>query len=204
MAISLVAVGQIITATLQNAIIAAVNAIAASSVTPTTVAGTGVSLSGAKVVASAATAVSVNGCFTSAYSVYDVMYNLTSSGSATMGMTLRLSGTDSTTGYDRVFSRGLNATNTVGTTLNAASWALDITSVTGRHVGKVRLFDPAIAAGTTALIESGTTASAAMTTADGGVYELMVFHRPATAYDGFTVTPTSGNVTGTIWIIGIA
>lgn len=200
--IAAVAAGQKATATIENAEITAINAIAANLMTPTSVAGTGVSLSGAKVVASASTAVSVNGCFTSAYSVYRVVINLTTSGAANIGMTLRVAGTDATTAYDRQSQRALSATNTVVQSLNQASWALDITTVTGRHVGEVELFDPFTAVGTTGKVEFGSTANP-MTAADGAIYNAMILHRTATAYDGFTLTPSTGNVTGSIWVLGV-
>lgn len=202
MAISLVAVGQTITAAIQNAIITVVNAIGANRVTPTTVAGAGVSLSGSKVVVSAASSVSVNGCFTSDYSVYDVIVNLTTSGSATIAMLLRLAGTDAATAYDRLFTRAVTTT-TISQSLNQASWIPATTAVTGRHIAKIRLLDPATAVGTTGLYEYGTTANP-MTSADGTIYQGTLLHRTATAYDGFTLTPSTGTVTGSVWIIGIA
>jgi len=203
MAISLVSVGQKWTATIANALIAAVNGVGASRVTATSVAGSGVSLSGSTVVASAASAISVNGSFSSSYTVYDVVYNLTSSGAAGLSFTMRLSGTDAATNYDRQFTRGLNATNTTVQAVAQTSWALNLTSVTGIHVGKIRLFNPFVAVGTTGLLEAGTTATT-MTAADGAIYQAMLLHRTATAYDGFTITASTGTLSGTINIIGIA
>lgn len=202
MAISLVAVGQKWTATIANAIIAAVNAIASNVVTPTSVAGTGVSLSGANVVVSAATTASVNGCFTSTYSWYEVEFDLTTSGAATLAGTLRLSGTDAATAYDNQRSSGVDATNTTAQTLNQTSFRITVTGITGRSSGRIILYQPAVAVQTTGTVFAGASAN------PGSAGNMSIFtgfwsHRTLTAYDGITFTPSTGNITGTIKVRGI-
>lgn len=170
-------------------------------VTPTSVSTGTIGTYGA-VTVSAATAVSINGCFTTEYDWYEIVLSLTTSGSANISATLRLAGTDASTSYDRQIQRGLNATNTVAQSLNQTSWVLNASAVTGLHVGKMRLFGPAIAAATTGLLEYGTTANP-MTSTDGAIYNSMLLHRTTTAYDGVTLTPSAGTITGAIRVYGI-
>lgn len=202
MAVSNVSVGAKILATIVNAIIALVNAIAYNVVTPTSVAGTGVSLSGANVIASAATSVSINGCFTSTYDWYEVEFDLTTSGAATISGTLRLSGTDAATAYDNQRSSGVDATNTTAQTLNQTSFRITVTGITGRASGTLKIFRPALAVQTTGVVVAGASAN------PGAAGAMSIFtgfwsHRTLTAYDGITFTPSTGNVTGTIKVRGI-
>lgn len=202
MALSTATVGQTITSTIWNAIIALINALGATLATPTSVAGAGVSLSGSKVVVAAASTVSVNGCFTSTYSTYDVIINLTTSGSATIAMTLRLAGTDAATAYDKLMQRAVTTT-TIVQALNQASWLPATLTVTGKHIAKIRLHDPFTAVATTGMYEYAQTANP-MTAADGAISNGTVQHRTLTAYDGFTLTASTGTLTGSVWIVGIA
>lgn len=192
--------GDTITSTIENADRAGINK-TMQLMTPTSVSTGSIGTYGA-VTVSAATAVSINGCFTSEFDWYEIDLSLTTSGAANLGMTLRLSGTDAATAYDRQIQRALNATNTVAQSLNQTSWVLNATAVTGLHVGKARLFNPALAVATTGILEYGTTANP-MTTADGAIYNSMLLHRTTTAYDGLTLTPSTGTITGSIRVYGI-
>lgn len=66
-------------------------------ITPTSVAGTGVSLSSGQVVFSGSTAINVNGCFTSDYRRYRVEINYTHTVGQVLYWRLRAAGTDATT-----------------------------------------------------------------------------------------------------------
>lgn len=202
MAISLVSVGQKLTATIVNAIINAVNASGRPAITPTSVAGTGVSLSGAKVVASAASSISVNGCFTATYDWYAIEFDLTASAGANITLVLRLWGTDATSAYDSNRFTSVNTTGTASQSLNAAALPATMTALAGRHFGTIKLYGPAIAAATVGDVFSGVTPNPMTTSAGHAVLEIQ--HRTATAYDGFTLAVASGNLTGTVRIYGIA
>jgi hypothetical protein len=195
-----VAVGASITAAIENADRAAINK-TEQLVTPTSVANGTIGTYGA-VTFSAASSVSLNGVFTSEFDWYRVDFFATTSGAANIGVNLRLSGTDAVTAYDRINQRGLNVTNTVATSLNQTTWPVTITTVTGFHLGSLRLFNPALASPTVVVGLTGSTANP-MTTADGAAYNMTLQHRTATAYDGITLTPSTGTFTGTVRVYGI-
>jgi hypothetical protein len=200
MAISLVAVGQKWTATIANAIIAALNIQGTSIVTPTSVAGTGTSLSGSKVVAATASTISVNGCFTSTYDSYLVEADLTHSTSSSNTLRLRLSGTDDTAAvYDLQTLSGTGATASAAQVLAATSWGMTgINSIRENH--SITFNSPALAVATEGLLGGRATANP-MTSANGLGFR-MLQHRSLTAYDGFTITPAAGTLTGTVRIYG--
>jgi hypothetical protein len=204
MAISLVTVGGKITATLTNLVITRANAQGTTGIVPTSVAGSGVSVGSNGVVTfTAATAVSVNGCFTSSYDRYQIVFDFTTSGAAALNVTLRASGTDSSTGYDSQRSTAVNATAAAAQSLSAANWigsgAIGITGA--RHSGDILIYNPALAVATTALIRNSIIPNP-MTTASG-LYSGALGHQTASAYDGFTFTPGTGNITGTIRVYGL-
>lgn len=172
-------------------------------VLPTSVAGSGVSLSGTTVVASAATTASANGAFITAFTVYEVDYDLVCSGAATLAFRFRVAGTDSSTGYDQQYNATVNATNFPAQTLNQTSLALDAQAVAGRHNGTLRIRRAATAEVTTGTSITGASANP-MASTTGVVQNAMFSHRPLTAYDGFTIFPSTGNITGTITIRGVS
>jgi hypothetical protein len=170
-------------------------------ITPTSVAGTGVTLSGGQVNFSAATSVSVNGCFTSAYDTYRiVIYGGASAISIGVDARLRLSGTDNATAnsYIRTFVRGVS---------NAASAAI----ITGTSFSFIASTDtdiwstnfdvmrPALASmtGFSGMFAGTSSASSDYVAAFGGR------HNQTVAYDGISIIPQSGNITGVMRIYGL-
>lgn len=203
MALSLVAVGAKITAAIVNGIINAVNANGLAGVVPTSVAGTGVTLGASgKVTVAAATTISINGCFTSAYENYLFIFDLTTSAASGFAVTLRLAGTDAVTAYDSERFTAINATNAAVQSLNSASWVgsggMGIAGAS--QSGELRLYSPALAVATRAKIDNNITPNPMTTSA--GMYIGTLLHRTATAYDGITFTIASGNATGTIRVYG--
>lgn len=176
---------------------------ARGAIVPTSVAGTGTTLSGSVVTATTATSISVNGCFTTAFSLYEVTFDLTSSGAAVLGLTLRVAGTNAVTAYDQQYNATVNATNFPAQILNAASQALNAQAIIGKYNGQIRFFNPATAVATTANMTLGGSANP-MTAGTGFIQTSYLQHRTATAYDGFTITPSTGTLTGTLTIRGIA
>lgn len=203
MALSLATVGGKITATFINLIIAQVNKQGTTSIIPISVAGTGVSVGAAgKVSFSASTTVSVNGCFTSDYTNYLILFDFTTSAVAALNIVLRLSGTNATTAYDSQRVNFQNATVTASQSLNAASWVGSggLGDIAARHTGSLTLYSPAVAAATGGLIHNGITMNPMTTSA--AIYDGFLQHRTTTAYDGFNFTPGSGNITGSLWVYG--
>jgi len=203
MALSLATVGGKITATFINLIIAQVNAQGHTAVIPTSVAGTGVTLGAAgKVSFSASTAVSVNGCFTSTYDNYLLVFDFTTSGAAGLNIALRLAGTDAATAYDSQRLLAQSATASAAQSLNTSNWVgsggIGVASAT--HSGTMTLFSPALAVATRAQIDNNITPNPMTTSA--AYYKGALLHRTTTAYDGFTFTPGTGNITGNVRIYG--
>lgn len=202
MAISLVAVGAKITAAITNSIIGVVNAQGLTSVIPTSVAGSGVSVGAAgKVTFTAATSVSVNGCFTSTYDNYRIMLEVpTVSATVTLTANLRSAGADTTAAnYDLEVLQGTSSTAAAAQAAAGASWSVN-GGVTGTvHDITFELKRPALALPTYGTLFSMVTQNPQTAP---GVAVRGLSHRLSTAYDGFTITPTGGTITGTIRIYG--
>jgi len=200
MALSLASVGQKITAAFINAIIGVVNRQGTTAVIPTSVAGTGVTLGAAgKVTFSASTAVSVNGCFTSTYDNYLIVVDISAtSANSIPQFRLRLAGTDASGATD-YYSNSLVGS---GATAAAGAYSTNLgyiaTASLRETSGELRLFEPALAAPTRWTVTS-------MQHATTPVIQVGVFggrHNLSTAYDGITIYPSTGNITGTFRIYG--
>jgi hypothetical protein len=202
MALSLATVGAKITATAWNLIVTAVNATWAVSVVPTSVSGAGVTVdSTGKVSFTAATSVVVNGCFTSAYNNYLIEMDITTTGAASLPLVLRAAGVNSTSAYDRTRLSGVGATASAAQSLNAAAWEMVAAVITGRHVVSLKVVGPAAAVATVGTIITGSTDNP-MTVA-AGINNAVIQHRTASSHDGFTITPSTGSITGNLRITGL-
>jgi hypothetical protein len=178
----------------------------ATSVVPTSVAGTGVSFSAVTglVSFSAATSVTVNGCFTSAFANYKLVWDVpTTSTNLNITMQLRASGTTATTAYDRLVlgATGAAATPTVANNLNQASWQV-AAATTAQHHSTLELFRPFVAVGTVGILAGNGLTNPPTAAGTFALQQSNLFHRTATAYDGFVLTPSTGNFTGTVAIVG--
>jgi len=197
--ISFVTIGQKITAYIANLIITQVNRQSLTTTIPTSVAGSGVSVSAnGKVSFTTATTVSVNGCFTTDYDNYRIIIDISATSTSNGGgVRMRASGTDnSATEY-----RGRQSYGTVSTFATAAFATTSFpyaAVVATEHFIIIDINAPAIARPTRAQL----TASAWVgTTATADTFVNMK-HNVSTAYDGFTLTPSTGNITGTLTIHG--
>ena len=169
-------------------------------ITPTSVAGSGVTLSGGQVSFSAATAVSVNGCFTSAYENYVIELSITSlSASAGINLRYRAAGSDTTTStYNYAQSRA-GRTSTIDGVSTVSGTVIQLAfQATGYPLqSRIDIFR-----GNT----SGLVGHLSHThTYDGG-YLVVVqsgICLQSTAHDGFTIYPGSGNVTGNLRLYGL-
>jgi hypothetical protein len=163
-------------------------------ITPTSVAGSGVTLSGGLVTIAAASTASVNGCFTSAYENYRVVFTLTAAAN-TINMRYRASSTDAATNYSSKFVYGPYANTTLlgdGNVSAGTSSRISIGNGAGLYVFDV--MGPALAAAT---FHAGAMSESLYAGSIGG------YHSTATAYDGLSIITASGTFTGTLRIYGL-
>lgn len=168
----------------------------ASMVTPTSVAGTGVSLSGGKVSFSASSSISVNGCFSSAYTNYKLIVN--AKGGATseaVRIRFRANGVDTSSAY---YTHAVYTTHTAGPSRNYNAneaqgyigWSADIS-----YNINVELHNPFQSDYTS---WTSTSNGIGSNTATAGTLWGMQY--TTTAFDGFNISPTSGTLTGSVRI----
>ena len=154
---------------------------------------------------SASSSQSLNNVFTSTYQNYLVVTNIDSSSTnLNIFYRMRASGTDSTASY--YSNRLYNDLGTGGTTWgsqsvsNGANWHIQDANGSNSFGFAFELFNPQQAKNTT--FQAGSSGSrygtAFYQSFTGGV------HAVATSYDGITIFPSSGTITGNIRIYGIA
>ena len=163
-------------------------------ITPTSVAGSGVTVSGGQVTFTAATEVAVNGCFTSAYENYRLVFEGTQSTGTTVGMRLRAAGSN---------AAGSNYTFQVLTSSGASASGI---STTGTN------FDY-LAVGNTVSMMSETIvrrpnlAETTQISSLGGRSDYVAvvtgYHTLTTQYDGLALLSIAGNMTGKLRIYGM-
>jgi hypothetical protein len=154
------------------------------------------------VTVSAAAFVTLNGIFTAAYDWYEIYFDLTTSAVAGLNGQLALLGTAIATAYDNQRKTAINATEATLQALNTTAMQFAPINLAAQHTGKLLLMNPAKAQATSGRALTFTSPPAALTSS-GGISDVGVQHRTATAYDGFTITPSSGTITGTIRVIGV-
>jgi len=148
---------------------------------------------------SASTAVSFNNCFSSGFDYYKIYCEMTASASSSLRYRYRASGTDITfSGYQRQQIFGNN------TTLNGArvdNFTFGVFGNTGNGLNAfdITTYKPFVNS-TKATIS--TVVTDAVATATRGGLELTGFSAAA-SYDGITIFPEIGNITGTIRIYGL-
>jgi len=165
---------------------------------PTSVAGTGVSLSGGKVSFTSASSVSVNGCFSSAYSKYRIIINPKySSTSDTLRMRFRANGTDNSSAY---------FTHSIYTTQNGGPSRAYDSNLSNGYIGWVadiswdlnmEVHNPFAADYT-----SWTSLANGIGSNSAVVGTLWGMHNVQSSFDGFTIFPPSGSITGSLRIYG--
>lgn len=171
---------------------------------PTSVAGTGVTLNTTTglVTFTSTTALRLNGCFTSAFRNYRIVFDATGT-AATAALNLGVAGVDSTTGYDITENLARNGVVSSSTALNATAWA--ITGATGgntTHAGVIEVFVPAIARETRIISMVGSHANPAVSSVANALKIGYGTHRPTTAYDGFVLSFSAAQ-SGTVQVMGV-
>jgi hypothetical protein len=173
-------------------------------VTPTSIANSGgsASASGGAVTFTGVSSISLNGCFTTTYDNYEILLQITaSSAAAYTGMRMRVGGTDSTAAS--YSSQSFEAT---GTTVQASRLASQTNWLVAYHdtsypggFASLMVNAPALARNTNmfSTLPYREVAATQMT------YRAMAgVHTVTTAYDGFSLAPASGTITGVVSVYG--
>jgi len=151
---------------------------------------------------SASSAVNINNCFSSTYDVYRFhLYLSAASTTALLQIRLRLSGTNATgANYVRQYLYGSSTTVVAGVSATDTSWTLgqpDATSAPNCFFAG-EIARPALAQATIASIQSAHQDASANWIVVNNNYN----HTLATAYDGLSLFPASGTISGTIRVYG--
>ena len=156
--------------------------------------GTGSSDSLGNVTFTTVSSVSLNGCFSSAYTNYQVILNV--KGSGTLGISARLrAGTDSSASYYR---NGLYAIYT-SATLNG------INSNNAAELGFGNVRNSEDSSYVFEFLKPNLTDRTVINWRGSGANYWDIgaaFHDLTNAYDGFTIYPASGTITGTVRVYG--
>lgn len=179
--------------------IAALNLIIPSSVTVTGgSASSSVSATG-KVTFTSAETVSVNGAFSATYDNYLINLRSNVTAGTFLEFRLRVSGTDSATGYD---GANLRAASTLSNS-NFANTTTGYVTILGNggdtNATQIRVYGPYLA--------QATAWRSVSVTDDNGVSieDWAMTHRTTSAYDGFTLDPSGApSMTGTLAVYGFS
>lgn len=142
----------------------------------------------------AASSVSLNNCFSSTYDNYQVVYSLSHSVSAFLQARVRASGADDTgSNYYEQYLDGTNATASAARSTAASAFQFG-SSGTNRSFGQFTLIGPSLA------VNTGLLGTHYMRAASLTVWGKE--HMVASAYDGLTLYPNTGTITGLIRVYG--
>jgi hypothetical protein len=171
-----------------------------SLITPTSITVTGGSGSistGGGVSFTSASAVSLNGCFSATYDNYKILIDLTGSTTDGAAIRLRASGTDSTSSYSRQYVYADNTSPLYGRVTSQSSWgAIDFTSTTRSSVS-YDIFNPFLTRATSMSGIANTKYPTAQTIPINAYG-----HDAGNSYDGLSLIPGSGTITGSIRVYG--
>ena len=148
-----------------------------------------------------ASSVSVNNCFTSTYTNYKLILNVPTSSNA-VGFRLRASGTDASTNYYAVnYDMFSHNTAISATAAQQATTYIFAGSDKTQTMGEI--FNPQLAQ-VTGFSWQGVSWEPATPRAQTTTTNYKGVHNAATAYDGFTIFPIAGTMTGTYALYGYA
>ena len=175
-----------------------------SLITPTSIANTGgtssISATGA-VTFTSASAISLNGVFSSTYRNYRAIVNFSGSTAGTLGLRFRTSGTDNTNGTPSGYywAGGYLYQQGASITSNTSNY---------NNIGRVSRYDTGAGATTFDIMDPFTSGAATSTfgfsTGGGANWEsLMNYYADgAIIFDGFSLIASTGTVTGVIRVYG--
>jgi hypothetical protein len=150
---------------------------------------------------SAASSVSVNSCFTSTYTNYKLVLNITTS-SNSIGFKLRASSTDSSTAYYSVNADMYSSNSALFQAAVQQNTAYYLISG-DRGQTMTEVFNPQLAQ-ITGMATQGVQWEPVTPRAQSTNSNYKGAHNVATAYDGFTIYPITGTMTGTYTLYGYA
>ena len=147
---------------------------------------------------SAVSSVSLDNVFSSTYENYQVKLDFTGSVDATTDLRYRVGGVDNSdaNSYKGQALRGSSTSATAFSNSGNIGTSAVSDGGTLRSVCTVEVFDPALAV-TTFWMNTNRTRDDMI-----GIFTFR--HTTATAFDGFTIIPASGTITGTIRVYGYA
>jgi hypothetical protein len=147
----------------------------------------------------AATAVSFDNVFTSTYQNYRLLITATASAQSTLQMKLRVGGVDSTANYFYVMAhQRTNGTIITPSSGNPGVFAgINIIAASNKAHGVYDIFSPQIATPTDMTFSASSQDPSGPFITTGGFR-----HNVSTAYDGFTILPNAGNITGKVQLFG--
>lgn len=194
MAIPLIAVGDKIKASIINKLIVQTNAIALNGVVPTSVEGTGVSVSpNGQVTFVNTPGVSLDGVFSGTYDAYRIVVQSNNrSAASTTNIRLRSSQTDVTTGtylWSKTLTSGTSAA--VSSSTSGTASPIDDGLAAGQYsIITIDLVYPALAKPTLGTITATNSTGTGISTCQIGFT-----NSTAAAVDGFTMYPTGASAT---------
>ena len=151
---------------------------------------------------SAVASISINNCFSATYTNYLIQINLVSSAAGTFLMRMRVGGTDNTTSDNNTSYRysELTSVNVLDNNTNASS-SISLNASTGNRsfFGQINIQRPFEAQPTTGQFTSVGEASTPNYYFNGAFCKTA-----STSFDGFTITPGAGTITGKIRVYGLA
>ena len=169
--------------------------------TPTSITHSGTSASigaNGQVTFTAVTSLSLNGVFSADFDNYVVSYRGTSSTAPSLDSRLRASGTDAS-GSNYTYQRLLASSTTVAAARTSSTSVLRLgESENGNENGHtVFIYGPFLAQPTAARSVTMHAESGARISDYAGTHSL------STSYDGITIFPTGGNLTGKLQVYGV-
>lgn len=172
-------------------------------ITPTSIVSTGTGNSSSigangSVTFSTCATLSLNGVFTADYDNYMVTFRSTESVSNGYRLNMRVGGTDNTTASSYVYQMLSADGSTISGARSTQTYTnITIGSSTLRTGTNLYLYGPFLAQPTAG---RSTTMSPS---SNAAIYDYVFTHNQSTSYDGFTITSSSGNISGVISVYGL-
>ena len=149
---------------------------------------------------SAASTVSLNGCFNSIYDNYKIVIDEIPSTTGDLTFRFRVSGSDnSTSNYERQYLAANGTGTFVGRVSGATSWTLNGGRLANRHFYEINVSNPALA-----VVKGAVTAlTSNYESASNVVYSANAYgFKATTIFDGFSLITSAGTFTGAVSVYG--
>ena len=169
--------------------------------TPTSIAHSGTSASigaNGQVTFTAVTSLSLNGVFSATYDNYVVSYRLTASTTLSLRFRLRASGTDNSTANSYTLQFIDADSTTVGASRATGDQSTIAFPTSSQRSGNMQMIYGPYLTQPTAWRTVG-----AESYNNAYILDYAATHNQSTAYDGFTIYPSTGNITGALQVYGV-